>query len=218
MSNFTNRIRSMGEGTVFTDVCHSFCPGGGRLPQLLPGRGYLVRTGWGGVFVWSERVSGWGGRPPPLRDGYCRCRYPSYWNAFLLMFDGLWKKLNNLLIYWSYSSKWLTSTRCCWHGISVITTACQRSPGKVMFLFMSVCLFKEIVYLYLIYLSVQDAPPVQDAPSYRWWNTNCWKAGSQQLTEMPSCLFTNRNTWERDAVRTLWRQEGDSVVRLTTVT
>ena len=37
----TDRIRSMAEGTVFTGVCHSFCPQGGWV------------SGLRGVSVWS---------------------------------------------------------------------------------------------------------------------------------------------------------------------
>ena len=38
---FTDRIRSMAEGTIFTGVCHSFCPqgeGGGGFWSGLRGR------------------------------------------------------------------------------------------------------------------------------------------------------------------------------------
>ena len=68
-----DRIRSMAEGTVFTGICHSFCPQGGvflgsflraLLPELLPGGGCLVREGGeclvrgGWMGVWSEEVGG----------------------------------------------------------------------------------------------------------------------------------------------------------------
>ena len=66
----TARKRSLGQGNIFTPVCHSVHRGeggclvpGGSVPggDLLPG-GCLVET-------------------PP--DGYCCGRYASYWNAFL---------------------------------------------------------------------------------------------------------------------------------------
>ena len=61
---FTARKRSLGQGNIFTPVCHSvhrgICLGPGGWGCLLPGVP--------------------GGDPP---DGYCCGRYASYWNAFL---------------------------------------------------------------------------------------------------------------------------------------
>ena len=42
----TDRIRSMAEGTVFTGVCHSFCPQGGGVGGVSEGEG-------GGGFAYS---------------------------------------------------------------------------------------------------------------------------------------------------------------------
>ena len=59
---FTDRIRSMGEGPVFTGVCHSFCPQGGRC--VVWGISGLRAVGvWseGVVCAWSEGVGVWSG-------------------------------------------------------------------------------------------------------------------------------------------------------------
>ena len=74
----TDRIRSMGEGTVFTGVCHSFCPQKGVSVQR-ESEGWVSDQRGSGCLV----RPGEGRPPPPPQDGYCRGRYASYWNAFL---------------------------------------------------------------------------------------------------------------------------------------
>ena len=96
---FTARKRSLGQGNIFTPVCHSV-HGGGMLSQHalqmvsqhalqeggVPGLG---GSGPGGVCS-RGCVPGLGGsaarggawlNPPP--DDHCCGRYASYWNAFL---------------------------------------------------------------------------------------------------------------------------------------
>ena len=56
----TDCIRSMAESTVFTGMCHSFCPQGGLLLELVL-RGWMceLRVGvWsgGGCLVWGLGV------------------------------------------------------------------------------------------------------------------------------------------------------------------
>ena len=80
----TARKRSLGQGNIFTPVCHSVHSGGawsgggssGPGGCLVLWRGLLpgVVPGPGGCLVETPR--------PP--DGYCCGRYASYWNAFLL--------------------------------------------------------------------------------------------------------------------------------------
>ena len=72
--------------------CLSFCPQVGGLPLRNMHHWSHDQRGWmsGRGGVWSQGlVSGHRAEeadpPPPLpRDGYCRSRYASYWNAFLL--------------------------------------------------------------------------------------------------------------------------------------
>ena len=68
-SIFIARKRSLGQGNMFTPVCHSV---------------------HGGV-AWSRRgVPGPGGPGgDTFPDGYCCGRYASYWNAFLLFFENV---------------------------------------------------------------------------------------------------------------------------------
>ena len=49
---FTARKRSLGQGNIFTSVCHSFCPRGGE--GLHPGGGGLHP---GGVLHWGGSAS-----------------------------------------------------------------------------------------------------------------------------------------------------------------
>ena len=93
--NIIARKRSLGQGNVFTRVCHSVHRGEGALcmislPVWLPGPMFLP----GGLCLWSHVPSGRvsitdtpfdrdlpGQRPPcTVRSGW----YASYWNAFLL--------------------------------------------------------------------------------------------------------------------------------------
>ena len=76
---FTARKRSLGQGNMFTPVCHSVHRGGcllrgGGVPALR-GTGYACSGGGGAC---SRGVPG--GDPP---DGHCCRRYASYWNALL---------------------------------------------------------------------------------------------------------------------------------------
>ena len=99
---FTARKRSLGQGNIFTPVCHSVHRGGGLLGGCLVqggsalGGGDLLLGGgaWpgGGVLLWGGSARG-GGVPGPRGclvetspDGYCCRQYASYWNAFLLRF------------------------------------------------------------------------------------------------------------------------------------
>ena len=88
----TARKRSLGQGNVFTGMCHSFCPQGrvgfpacitgymtgGCLP---PGGSASSRWGGGGLHPGADP-------PPPRYMGYYEIwsisgQYASYWNAFL---------------------------------------------------------------------------------------------------------------------------------------
>ena len=112
MRFITTRKRSLGQGNIFTPVCHSVhrgvpgpkggcpAPGGVCLVPGGPGWGCLV---WGGCLVGGvpspgglvggclvpgglvRGAPGPGGRVPGGHnppDGYCCGRYASYWNAF----------------------------------------------------------------------------------------------------------------------------------------
>ena len=74
----TARKRSLGQGNIFTPVCHSVQSGGVLQGGVLPGG------------AWSRGVPGPGGGcllpgvPGGDPPGYCCGRYASYWNAFLL--------------------------------------------------------------------------------------------------------------------------------------
>ena len=56
----------MAEGTAFTGVCHSFCPQGGLLPEVLP-EGVGVWSGEGGCLVLEVGV--WSGGWVSGREG-----------------------------------------------------------------------------------------------------------------------------------------------------
>ena len=101
---FTARKRSLGQGNIFTPVCHSVHGGGWRgwypsmhcrwYPSMPCSRGVLSQHA---LQVVSQHALQWGvpalggllrgvagGNPP---DGYSCGRYASYWNAFV--FNGL---------------------------------------------------------------------------------------------------------------------------------
>ena len=63
------------KGNIFTSVCQEFCPLGGVCLSA----------------CWDtpppRAVTPPGQTPPLLADGYCTRRYASYWNAFLLTFN-----------------------------------------------------------------------------------------------------------------------------------
>ena len=93
----TSRKRSLGQGYIFTGVCHSVngggvpAPGGACSGCLLPVGGLV----WGGAPGPHPRqkLMGIRSRPTPKGeiegdqtpspDDYCCGRYASYWNAFL---------------------------------------------------------------------------------------------------------------------------------------
>ena len=76
---FTARKRSLGQGNVFTPVCHSINRGVG-FPACITGH---MTSGGSASREWVciQRV----GRPPPQHYGIRSTsgRYASYWNAFL---------------------------------------------------------------------------------------------------------------------------------------
>ena len=77
---FKYRPQRSCEGYVFTGVCLSIGGGSSVLGDLLRGGllqgGAWSRGGWYPSMHWGR---------PPRRYGYCRGRYASYWNAFLLV-------------------------------------------------------------------------------------------------------------------------------------
>ena len=102
---FTAHKRSLGQGNIFTPVCHSVnrrgvCSQGGGVPAprgvgcLLLGGGCLVPGGvWSWVGVWSQGVSG--RRPPPGRLLLRAVRI--YWNVIL----NVQKALSQPILYFS---------------------------------------------------------------------------------------------------------------------
>ena len=77
---FTARIRSLGQGYMFTGVCLSTggcaCSGGVSAPVVpVPGECLLP----GGCLLWGGGLV----ETPDPPDGYCCGQYASYWNAFL---------------------------------------------------------------------------------------------------------------------------------------
>ena len=110
----TGHKRSLGQGNIFTSVCHSFCPKGrGLHPRGSASRGVSASRGSlhpgglhpGGVCIqeWSVfrgvSASGGGvcsqggGQTPPHRILSTRGRYASYWNAFLYLVYSLTFKI-----------------------------------------------------------------------------------------------------------------------------
>ena len=94
---FTARKRSLGQGNIFTPVCHSVhqgvCSEGGggawSWGGLLGGRGVLVPRGGllGGVPGPGGSALGVCAWWRPRWDGYCCRQYASYWNAFLSLLN-----------------------------------------------------------------------------------------------------------------------------------
>ena len=93
---FTARKRSLGQGNIFTPVCHSVHRG---VPGLGGGAWSWVVCSWGGGLL--LRVGGAWWRLPP--DGYCCGRYASYWNAFLYK-KGFYRFGLNFVFTFSFTS------------------------------------------------------------------------------------------------------------------
>ena len=101
----TGRKRSLGEGNVFTLVCHSVhrwgvcvpaCSGWGLYPNMQWGKGMSTSGSGGCTPPWTHPQAdsldthtlytpSWVDNPPPHRDDHWSGRYASYWNAFLLL-------------------------------------------------------------------------------------------------------------------------------------
>ena len=75
----TDRIRSIAESTVFTGVCHSFCPRGVGGGCMSGQRGVSHFSEGGGVSLILEKM----GYHPNTGIRSMRIRYTFYWNAFL---------------------------------------------------------------------------------------------------------------------------------------
>ena len=89
----------LGQGYMFTGVCHSVNRGWGAWSWGVSGPGGLPGPGggawsqggawsWGGVcsqgcLLWGGLCAWWRPPPPHHPDGHCCRRYASYWNAFL---------------------------------------------------------------------------------------------------------------------------------------
>ena len=75
---FTARKRSLGQGNIFTPVCHSVHGGGGvPVPRGACSRGSACSRGVPALGV--------PGGDPPTPDSYCCGRYAPYWNASLFV-------------------------------------------------------------------------------------------------------------------------------------
>ena len=99
ISIVTARKRSLGQGNIFTPVCHSVNRGGGipaciagGIPTCLAAGGCAIRAclAAGGVpdpgdLLLGGSAPGGGVSGGDQPDGYCCGRYASYWNAFLLL-------------------------------------------------------------------------------------------------------------------------------------
>ena len=73
-------LASLGQGNIFTSVCHSFCPMGGRV-SFLPSMHHRSHDQRGSA---SRRVCIRADLPEHYRIRSISGRYASYWNAFLL--------------------------------------------------------------------------------------------------------------------------------------
>ena len=123
MKLVTARKQSLGQGNIFTPVCHSVygggvwfqgytcsqgdacswgtaCSGGVPRPGGVPGPGRVCSGGVPGPGGSGPRVCLLGGGPAPRGwlvetppDGHCCRQYASYWNAFLLCYQLTSKKV-----------------------------------------------------------------------------------------------------------------------------
>ena len=109
----TARKRSLGQGNVFTRVCHFLHGEGGLHPGggMHPGGGICIQEGGSasrGVCLQGVCIQAGLDRPPPSIRYYriqsTSGRYAFYWNAFLLIYATAFKitlKFNYCLLYFS---------------------------------------------------------------------------------------------------------------------
>ena len=84
---FLPPAKKLGQGYIFTGVCdsvHGGVPGRGvPAPRGVPGLERCLVLGGGCLLQGGAALGGCLVETP--RDGYCRGRYASYWNAFLFL-------------------------------------------------------------------------------------------------------------------------------------